>query len=217
MKLIDRLLNLLFPPRCVFCRRLLDDLETDICSGCRKQLPTAEKPIRRAGVPCCYSAYYYEGHVASSVRRFKFHDRSYYAGIYGSQIAMQLLRNEVSFDILTWVPIGKKRRRERGYDQTLLLAEAVARELGTTAQPLLRKLRDNPPQTAQPDAAARRGNVLGIYAMAVPAAEVREKRILLIDDVITTGATLSECTRVLSTAGAAGVVCATLAATRKKD
>ena len=217
MRLLTWLTDLLFPPRCVVCHCLLADKETDICAKCRRELPTTEQPIKRAGVPRCYSPYYYEEAVTASVRRFKFHGCSFYAEVYGRQIAMRLLQNAVVFDLLTWVPISKKRRRKRGYDQTLLLAQAVARELGTTALPLIRKLRDNPPQAMQPDAAARRGNVLGVYALTKDAPALKDKRVLLIDDVITTGATLSECVRVLSTAGAAGVVCATLAATRKKE
>ena len=84
-------------------------------------------------------------------------------------------------------------------------------------QPLetLRKVRDNPPQSGLEDAAARRANVLGVYEPVDPAA-FRGKRLLLIDDILTTGATLTECVRVLKDAGAADVVCLTLAMVRDK-
>ena len=75
---------------------------------------------------------------------------------------------------------------------------------------LLDKVRDNPAQSGLDEQSARRANVLGVYSMC-PDTDVNGKRILLVDDVATTGSTLSECARVLLTAGAAQVVCVTLA------
>lgn len=75
-------------------------------------------------------------------------------------------------------------------------------------------MRDNPAQSGMEDAAARRANVLGVYE-AVRPADIAGKRFLLVDDILTTGATLGECVRVLKEAGAADVVCLTLAAVRE--
>ena len=136
-----------------------------------------------------------------------------YAGAYGRLIAMRLMQKRVSFDVLSWVPVSDKRRRERGYDQTMLLAECVAAELGVQCVRTLRKIKHNPPQSRQPDAAARHANVINAYR-AVDAEQFIGRRVLLIDDVITTGATLSECSHTLRSAGASTVVCATLAAAR---
>ena len=74
---------------------------------------------------------------------------------------------------------------------------------------------DNPAQSGLSDAAERRANVLGVYETVHPE-EIRGKRFLLIDDVLTTGSTLAECARVLREAGAADVLCLTLAMTRGK-
>ena len=82
-------------------------------------------------------------------------------------------------------------------------------------QETLRKITDNPPQSGLDDPAARRANVLNVYEAVEPAA-IRGKRFLLIDDILTTGATLSECVRILREAGAADVVCLTLAMVRDK-
>ena len=82
-------------------------------------------------------------------------------------------------------------------------------------QETLRKITDNPPQSGLDDPAARRANVLNVYEAVEPAA-IRGKRFLLIDDILTTGATLSECVRILQEAGAADVVCLTLAMVRDK-
>ena len=94
-----------------------------------------------------------------------------------------------------------------------LLASAAALELGEVAVETLRKGRNTEAQSGLDDDAARRANVLGAYT-AVDAELVEGKRVLLIDDVITTGATISECARILRTVGAREVVCATLARAR---
>ena len=115
------------------------------------------------------------------------------------------------FDILTWIPISPLRRLRRGYDQVELLCRAVAGELGMEVVPTLKKIRNNRPQSGITGFAQRRANVLGVYRVTDPEA-VRGKRVLLLDDIITTGATASEAARVLLTAGAANVTCAAVAA-----
>ncbi len=214
MKLLRWLTELLYPPKCVFCRRLLRPEEQELCAHCRTSLPEAEQCVKRgAYYSACISVYYYEEAVADSVRRFKFRGMRQYAAAYGRLIAMQLLRRRVEFDVLSWVPVSDKRRRERGYDQTLLIAQSAAAELGVPCVQTLKKVLNNPPQSLQPDAAARRANVINAYR-AVEPERFCGKRVLLIDDVISTGATLSECSHTLRRAGAASVVGATLAAAR---
>jgi ComF family protein len=121
---------------------------------------------------------------------------------------------EAQPEVLTWVPVSRKRLRSRGYDQAKLLAEATGAVLGLPVTATLRKVRDNPPQSGLQDAAGRRANVLNAYEAVDPAA-FAGKRVLLIDDVATTGSTLSECARVLVTAGAGEVLAATLAMVRE--
>jgi len=104
----------------------------------------------------------------------------------------------------------RKRLRERGYDQAYLLARSTAKELGLPLTPTLHKQRNTQPQSGTGDAAKRRANIAGAYRMK-RSADVTGKRILRMDDIVTTGATLSECARVLGKAGAEQVVCATVA------
>lgn len=217
MKLFAWLLDLIYPPKCTFCGKLLSKNETEICGKCRRDLPEVTGSIKRGEFfRQCWSVYYYEDFVADSIRRFKFSGMQQYAQVYGRLIAMTLLRNKVSFDVLTWVPISRKRRRKRGYEQTYLIAKTVAAELGAACVQTLKKVRDNPPQSVQKSAANRRGNVLNAYH-AVHPERFSGKRVLLIDDIITTGATLSECSKTLRMAGAEQVECATLAVTQFSD
>ena len=118
------------------------------------------------------------------------------------------------FDILTWVPVSSLRKLRRGYDQVELIALAVGKELELEPVALLKKIRHNRPQSGLQDAARRRANVLGAYRVLDPD-QIEEKRIVLLDDVLTTGSTASECARMLKTAGAKEVHCAAVAAVRK--
>ena len=123
---------------------------------------------------------------------------------------------EEPFDILTWVPVSPLRRITRGYDQAQLLAEAVSLELGMMPACTLRKVRHNRAQSGISGQARRRANVLGAYKLN-PGQELRGKRILILDDVITTGATAGECARVLLTAGAKEVHCGCVAAAHNHE
>ena len=118
------------------------------------------------------------------------------------------------FDVLTWVPVSRLRKFFRGYDQVELLANSVGQELEMIPVPLLKKIRNNRQQSRIKGEAERRANVLGAFGVT-DAEAIRGKRILLLDDIVTTGATASECARVLLTAGAKEVYCAAVAAARK--
>lgn len=210
------LLDLIYPPKCLFCRRILSRGESGICGSCREKLPA--EPQERTGdfFRVCVAPLPYAGGYRDAVLRYKFNGKSFYAPFFGELLA-QTVRKELdgTFDLITWVPVSKKRLRSRGYDQTRLLAEQTAKQLGLEAAPLLTKIRHNPAQSGIRDAAARKSNVLNAYRVDCPE-RVSDKRILIIDDIITTGATLSECCRMLETAGAKRTVAAALAAAEKK-
>lgn len=204
--------HLLFPPKCILCRKILADDELDLCRKCRVEAPVCS--IFRKKIPFVDSwtaVWYYEGWVRRSILRYKFYGARHYANGYGRLLAMKLADTYPDrFDLLTWVPISRIRKLRRGYDQVELLAYAVGRELGAEPMCLLKKIRHNPPQSGIVGHAQRRANVLGIYRAVHPEL-LAGKRILLLDDVITTGATVSECARVLLTAGAKEVHCGAMA------
>lgn len=155
--------------------------------------------------------WYYKDAVRQSFLRFKFYGKRSYAKIYGKMIALKLVQEQMEdFDILTWIPVSRRRRFTRGFDQVELLALEVADQLGITAVSTLKKIRHTPPQSGLGDAAHRRANVLNAFRLR-DSALVQGKKILLLDDIVTTGATASECARVLMTAGAKEVQLAVLA------
>ncbi|MBQ2854345.1 MAG: ComF family protein [Oscillospiraceae bacterium] len=216
MKLIHWIVRLLFPPRCVLCRKVLEQEETDLCRNCRAEAPYYLKTKTKIQFLDSFAAvWYYEGCVRGSLLRYKFHGARSYAPAYGRLLAMKLCREyPEGFDVLTWVPVSRLRRFRRGYDQVELLAGSVGRELGMEPVPALKKIRHNPQQSRIADGAKRRANVLGAYRVTEPE-QIRGKRVLLLDDILTTGATAGECARVLLTAGAKEVHCAAVAAAKK--
>lgn len=211
MNLLHKIGNLLFPPKCILCKKVLSRNETDLCHACRTEIQ--EHPGSSIKLPYLAkwcALWYYEENVRGSLLRFKFSNARSYGEVYGRMLAMKLLRELPEYDILTWVPISPLRKWFRGYDQVQLIAQSVANELDVEAIPTLKKIRHNPPQSGFRDASHRRANVLGVYKAIAPQ-KLEGKRILLLDDIITTGATAGECARVLLTAGAREVYCAAVA------
>ena len=205
--------SLLFPPKCVLCRRLLRANETELCHSCRTDSPEFFHSKRNIPFIAHWTAiWYYKDEVRASLLRYKFYGRRSYAQAYGRRLAMKLLETGMDdFDVLTWVPIAALRRWKRGYDQVELIAKQTAAQLDQKAVRLLKKVRNTPPQSGLKDVSQRRANVLGAYIPVNPDA-IRGKKVLLLDDIVTTGATASECSRVLLTAGAKEVCFAAIAA-----
>ena len=216
MRLYYLLIQLLFPSKCILCGKLLQAGEQDLCRECRVDSP--EYPGAKDTIQFLDSftaVWYYEGNVRRSLLRYKFYNCRSFAHGYGRILAMKLLReNPEGFDCITWVPVSFLRKLTRGYDQVELLANAVGRELGMEPVPLIRKVRHNRPQSGISGEAERRANVLGAYRVLNREA-ISGKRILLLDDILTTGATAGECARILLTNGAKDVHCAAVAAARK--
>lgn len=215
MRFINRLIALLYPRKCPFCAKVIDE-DKLLCRNCGRKLPfIIDRPPRRFGfVDECYSTLEYKDSVRDSVHRFKFRGAAAYAEIYGAFLTKCIDENRIFCDIITWVPLSRARLRKRGYDQARLLAEYVAGHLGVEAQPLLKKARNNKAQSSLHDEKARKANVKDAYILHSDIS-LQGKRILIIDDVVTTGATISECAGVLKKAGAAAVTGLTVASAGK--
>ena len=217
MKGRNWILDLIFPRKCTFCAEIMEHPGDLMCPDCQRTLPwllgaRAEKQVEF--VETCVSALRYHERVKQSVHRFKFRGRRWYAQTYGVLTA-QSVQDHLSgtYDVISWVPVSKKRKRERGYDQSFLLASEMGKHLGQEPVELLQKVRHNPAQSGLTGAAQRRANVMDAYQAPWPE-RLAGKRVLLVDDVVTTGETLSECARTLRMAGAESVVCVTLAQAR---
>lgn len=211
--------NLVYPRRCVFCGEFLDkNFVEDICSVCRDKLPYTGKKCRTKGefFTECISPLFYEGIAGETLRRFKFMGKTAYAGQLGRMTARCAEEmGKGGWDIVTWVPISSRRMRKRGYCQAKLLARHSARELKLDCVRTLRKRRHTPPQSTLSGLAARKANISGAF-VTVNRERIAGRSVLLIDDVVTTGATLGECTRMLLMAGAREVSCATVCKAVKK-
>lgn len=216
MKILDILSKLLFPPKCVFCRRVLE--KYGVCDKCKASLPyrlPAESKDKVMFVDGVYSCFNYEGDVKNAIIRYKFGGMACYAEDFSKYLAECIKENlEGKFDIISWVPLSKKRLRSRGYDQARLLAEGVCKIFGLKAVRTLNKCRNAAPQSRQNDVSERMANILGAYEVCCD--DISGKRVIIIDDVMTTGSTTSECARVLKTAGASSVIVLTLAKTKKR-
>ena len=204
--------NFFFPPKCVLCRKILKENETDLCKDCRESAPTYPKSKLKLSFLAQWTGlWYYKENVRLSILRYKFYGRRSYAAAYGRLLAMKLLSEGWDdADILTWIPISRRRKFRRGFDQVELFGRYLAAELGTELVPTLKKIRHTKPQSTMGTMPHRKANILGAFQVIDPAL-VRDKRILLLDDIITTGATASEAARMLLTAGAKEVKLATLA------
>lgn len=216
MGIFAALLDILFPPRCVFCRKMLPSGSGGICSHCLEDLPRTGSHAGQKGdfFSICVSPLYYEDDVRESLLRYKFQSATGYAGVYAKLLA-DCIRTELDgrWDIISWVPLSAKRYKERGYDQAMLLALATALELENVAVCTLEKTRNVEKQSIMGSPEKRRANISGAYTVT-DRELVDGKRILLIDDIITSGSTLGECARMLRQAGAVEVLCATVARSR---
>jgi len=210
-KTLAFLTNLLFPARCLFCRALLP--KDQVCNRCKDSLPKVKTgvlfPLEGS---ICAAPFFYEGAVRTLVHRFKFHGKHALCSPMSEYLA-NAAQTLPAADLVAWVPVSGRRLRTRGYDQSFLLAKETAAKLWLPTVAALQKVRDVPTQNRLTDRQSRRQNVTGAYE--AKSSLVEGRRILLVDDVFTSGATLEECVLALRQAGAASVVCAVFAKTRR--
>lgn len=222
---MDRLLDLIFPPRCVGCRRWGEEL----CARCRQGLPYLEPPwCSRCGEPSAggsacprcpdlprsldglRSVGRYEGALREAILAFKYRGRSRLGRRLGLLLKEHLERWPLPLEALAPVPLHPRAQHQRGYNQAALLAREVAAagHYRLVERGLVRQ-RPTPPQTRLASLEERRRNVEG--AFAARGEGLRGLRLVLVDDVCTTGATLGACAAAARAAGAASVWGLTLA------
>ena len=215
MSLLDSILDLIYPPKCMLCRKILRDYEKDICHKCADNMPKLLNfELRRdlKHISVAVAPFVYKAELRDSLRRYKFSGAAAYGRIYAEFIAKSIDENQISCDIISWVPVSKRRLRERGYDQAEIIARELSSKLNLPCERLLEKVRENKRQSSLKGREERKRNVVGAYR-AVVYDSLCGKRLLLVDDIVTTGETMSEAASVLKKAGCKEIYAAA-AATR---
>lgn len=207
----DKAINLLYPERCPYCTKVVHQ-GTLYCQECENKLTDIEYHTYARGGYLTISSFPYTGIFAEGIKRFKFRKGQQYAYQLARVMADTIVREygNREFDMITFVPLHPKNQKERGYNQSELLAKELSQILAIPLVTTLRKTRYNKPQHSLKKASDREKNVKGVYRLAEKNI-AKGKQILLIDDIITTGNTLGECARVLTLGEAQDVVCATFA------
>lgn len=230
---LSGLFDLLLPPTCAFCRAEAPTLSpAGICPNCLTQLlPLPAARCSRCALPyptedggphlceaCLRRPPDFSGVVAvgvyqellrESIHRFKYEQGIHLDYPLGALLAQRLATDAPEFRpaLILPVPLHPLRLRERGYNQSLLLARRLGKELRVpTESRRLRRIRPTPPQQGL-SLADRQRNLRGAFTLSAP---LCSEKILLIDDVMTTGATLRECAQVLKTGGAGDILIAVL-------
>ncbi len=204
---VDDLLTVLLPGRCPGCGRRAEP----VCERCEAGMRAAPHAGPPPGIVWSTAVFAYEGVARELVARVKYRNERIAVRWLGAQLAARCRHAPIAIDGVTWVPASASRRAERGVDHGALLARVVASELGLDARRLLTR-DDGPPQTGRPAAERRAGPMLH-GAGAVAQMSVAGKNVLVVDDVVTTGATLQAAARVLLSLGARAVLAATVART----
>ncbi len=232
----DALLNLVFPPECVLCRTpMTDAAEPVICLECIEELREPPDPIcNQCGRPtqglgsdppalcglCLRSpphftkarfGYLYEGKLREAILRFKF-QRAVRVGKTLSALMHALLQAHFrvsDFDVIVPIPLDLVTLRKRGFNQAHILANGIS---GATGVPVdfrsLTKVKSTVPQVGLPRE-QRLKNLRAAFGVLDPS-NIRGRRVLLVDDVSTTGATLNEASRTLKRAGTQKIECLVL-------
>ena len=223
---IQPLLDVIFPPRCVYCGRLGERLcvscrkeareigrnicircgnpltERGVCAHCRQDPPDPIKGIR--------GVFFYGGPISQSIRSLKYHHNRLLAPILAEYLATYIETHPIPIDALVPVPLHPERLAERGYNQSELLAAGVSERLAIPLQNnWLQRTRHTQPQ-ARLDREQRLQNVAGAFSVN-ETVHLHSETILLIDDVATTGATLRACAYALRAAGAGDIWALTVA------
>ncbi len=224
----EGLIGLLFPPHCILCGTRLDSLRI-VCAACEATLPSLSGPrCRRCGegvadpsldlcVRCGTQERFvdrftslgpYEGPWGKLVRALKFEKETTIVRFLASRMAAWVHLQEManSFDLITFVPMSPKDRRARGFNQAQLLARGVAKRVGLPMCKTLKKVRHTPAQ-GRLGARQRRTNLRDAFE---PLRYGRE-RVLLVDDIGTTGSTAEECAKTLKRGGYRSVAVLTIA------
>ena len=229
----EKLIRIFYPHRCCVCDRILLSDEP-LCGDCRKNaysFPYRERSCEICGLPeklcgCGAWRYYekavyplpYRGEARTALHALKFRGRTDKIRSFAKELERVVRERDMTdgIDLVTFIPMAEKHRRKRGYNQAEELATALAKRLELPCRALLYRLGDGKTQHRQ-SFVRRQGNVLGVYEPLKEEREaLRDKGILVVDDILTSGATLNEAAKTLLIFGAGKVFVAAVAGQPKK-
>lgn len=216
-------MGILFVRKCVLCCGVLpaeDGSRAMICAACADELCRDYRctaPIHVPGADGAAAALYYTGKVKQAMQRFKFHHKQHYADWFAAQ-ALPLLAEHLEDwkpDLITYMPIGFLRLHKRGYNQAELLAKAIAAPFSLPCRATMRKRPFTPTQSEQKDFAARQENAARAL-LPIKNMDLSGQSVVLVDDIITTGAMAAAAADLLRKMGAARVYVLAPARTPRK-
>lgn len=196
MKVLDFILELIFPTKCGICGKVGEA----ICNKCYENIKKLEIEHQHKDL---FFVYQYDGIIRSLILRYKFEDKSY---LYHTFVTCLLKNKKVcqflkSYDIIIPVPLHKKRLAKRGYNQADLIAKELAKKLcNICMNNVLIKNKNIKPQSEK-GIKQRILDIQGVYEVK-NIDFIKNKKVLLFDDIYTTGSTANECKKVLLEAGA---------------
>lgn len=225
--MFSSLVNLFFPKTCYACDAILIDNETDICVGCRHELPLTnyhfERPetvkkifYGRVHLDAATALFYFHksGRVQNLLHHLKYKGKEDIGRLFGNWLGAEILESPYfsSIDVVIPVPIHSKKLKQRGYNQVALFAQQIAKILNASyVEDVLLKSINTKTQVFQSREARFQSVAHSFYAQNL--SMVENKHILLVDDVITTGATIEACALVLNAANKSRLSIATIAIT----
>ena len=225
----SKLENYLFPPRCIFCGAVIETNKT-VCNECLNSvIYLSMNTCERCGYETEHcnckvgdfafkrniGIFYYKGGIKKTIFRLKYYDFPQVAGTMSEFMSERIgvKYKDITFDFVTFVPTSPLKTAYYGYDRMQLIAKKISEKLELPLIPTMRRKVlsfDQKYKTAK----QRRENIKGKFK---PITNVKAKNVLLVDDVMTTGSTLSECARVLKRMGVKQVFCVTFAITLKNN
>ncbi|MDE6722600.1 MAG: hypothetical protein K2J55_00200 [Eubacterium sp.] len=224
--MIEKLKIAFFTKRCAMCGEVIcfDEELCDECRslpeipelvcfkcGCSKQDCRCKKNQKEAEYKAVVAPFYYEGSVSRAILNMKMNEMPKLINLQGKHLAntVKTYYEDIDFDFITFVPMRREDKANRGYNQAELLANVVSKECGIPLKDVLVKKRKTKMQKRQ-KAKERFANMYNAFDVK-EAVDVMDKKILLIDDVKTTGATLTSVALTLKAYGASSVYCAVIA------
>ena len=222
MNLLDTVLNFIFPPTCGFCDKMGEGY---LCQECKQKIANSNIYFNQLDfyqnedtfIDEHFYLFSYEEPIRRKILQYKFEDKAYLANtIYEFFMNNEKLYGFLKkYDIIIPIPISLSRKRERGYNQSELLARKVSKMAGISIEmQVLKKAKNNQPQSSL-NKEQRRENVKNVYKVQNEL-KIQNKKILLLDDIYTTGSTANECARVLKVAGSQTVGILTIASDLEK-